>query len=138
MKSRIVQPSASFQPPDTCTEHDECQAAQASIADLQRNALDHYDKVSTAAREWHSVIPKAIAAYFDKPLEAENAATSMRSRCIEKAAEMEQRYREDAVLASNGNDNINMLILLHKATAAIEIKRALESVTIQEQEAKQS
>lgn len=67
MKGRIVQPAPSFQPPDTCTEHEECRAAQTPIADLKRNALDHYDKISTAAHEWHSAIPKAIHAYYADP-----------------------------------------------------------------------
>ena len=65
VKSRIVYPAASFQPPETCTEHAECQAGQASSADLCRAAQDHYDKVSTAAHEWHSAVPKAIDAYFN-------------------------------------------------------------------------
>lgn len=65
MKSRIVQPAASFQPPETCTEHAECQAAQTPIEDLRRNALEHYEKVTTVAHEWYSVVPKAINAYFD-------------------------------------------------------------------------
>lgn len=67
MKGRIVQPAASFQPPETCTEHKECQAAQASNADLRRAAQEHYDIVSTAAHEWHSAIPKAIDVYYTDP-----------------------------------------------------------------------
>lgn len=67
MKSRIVYPAQSFQPPETCTEHLECQAVQASNADLCRAAQAHYDKVSTAAHEWHSAIPKAIDAYYADP-----------------------------------------------------------------------
>jgi hypothetical protein len=66
MKPRIVHPAPSFQPPDTCTEHPECQSAQSPLEDLRRGALDHYEKVTTIAHEWHSVIPKAINAYFDK------------------------------------------------------------------------
>lgn len=40
-------------------------AAQTPPEDLRRNALDHYEKVTTVAHEWYSVIPKAINAYFD-------------------------------------------------------------------------
>ena len=40
-------------------------AAQATKADLKRTALDHYEKVSSAAHEWHSVIPRAITAFYD-------------------------------------------------------------------------
>lgn len=65
MKSRIVQPSASFQPPETCTEHEECLAAQTPIEDLRKNALAHYEKVTAVAHEWYSVVPRAINAYFD-------------------------------------------------------------------------
>lgn len=64
MNSRIVYPAPSFQPPETCTEHSECQAGQASNAELCRAAQAHYDKISTAAHEWHSAIPKAIDAYY--------------------------------------------------------------------------
>lgn len=67
MNSRIVQPAPSFQPPDTCTEHVECQAAQTPLEDLRRNALEHYEHVSTVAHQWHSAIPKAIAAYYADP-----------------------------------------------------------------------
>lgn len=67
MNSRIVKPAPSFQPPETRTEHGKCQSAQASSADLCRAAQAHYDKVSTAAHEWHSAIPKAIEAYYAEP-----------------------------------------------------------------------
>lgn len=49
--------------PEVLTEVDE-QPAQSSNADLCRAAQAHYDKVSTAAHEWHSAIPKAIDAYY--------------------------------------------------------------------------
>lgn len=130
MKSRIVQPAPSFQPPETCTEHPECQAAQASIADLKRNALDHYEKISAAAHEWHSVIPKAIAAYFDKRLEAENAATSMRSACIEKVKSMADEVQR--LSRVNFDDASKIAHHLRKAASA------LESLSIQEQEASAS
>ena len=42
----------------------EPQSCQTPIDDLRRMALDHYDKVSSAAHEWHSAIPKAIEAYY--------------------------------------------------------------------------
>lgn len=82
MNSRIVQPAASFQPPDTCTEHEECRAGQASNADLCRVAQAHYDKISTAAHEWHSAVPKAIAAYFADP-----ERSRLEHEVIEKAKE---------------------------------------------------
>lgn len=67
MKGRTVYPAPSFQPPETCTEHAECLAGQASNAEMCRAAQAHYDKISTAAHEWHSAIPKAIDAYHADP-----------------------------------------------------------------------
>ncbi|MCG8434416.1 MAG: hypothetical protein MJA83_10330 [Gammaproteobacteria bacterium] len=37
---------------------------EASKEDLCKDALEHYDRVSTAYGEWLSVIPQAIKAYF--------------------------------------------------------------------------
>jgi hypothetical protein len=83
MKSRIVHPAPSFQPPDTCTEHAECVAAQTPLEDLRRGALEHYEKVTGIAHEWYSVIPKAINAYFDNL--ADNAGTPPTEKLREKA-----------------------------------------------------
>jgi hypothetical protein len=76
MKPRTVQPVPSFQPPETCTEHSKCRAAQTPLEDLRRGALEHYEKVTSIAHEWQSVIPKAINAYFDKLItEADNSGS---------------------------------------------------------------
>lgn len=63
----------------------------------------------------------------------ELAANRMRSACVEKVKLILQRYRDDAEKADMASDNINMLILLHKVSAATEIAKELESVSIQEQ-----
>ena len=89
MNSRIVQPAASFQPPDTCVEHPECQAAHASNADLSRAAQAHYDKISSAAHEWHSAIPKAIVAYYADP---------ERARLEREVVEMAKAWRAESVV----------------------------------------
>lgn len=103
MNSRIVYPAPSFQPPETCTEHQEYQAGQASSADLCRAAQAHYDKVSTAAHEWHSAIPKAIDAYYPNPerarLEREviEAAKKWYAQAVEHDFDL---YPEEQVIAN--------------------------------------
>lgn len=129
MKSRIVQPAASFQPPDTCTEHEECKAGQATTGDLKRNALDHYERISAAAHEWYSVIPKAIAAYFDKRLEAENAATSMRSACVEKVEQLaSERVKQSKPESEDHEYDLAVAFALFSAAEDLQL------VPIQEQE----
>jgi hypothetical protein len=52
------------------------QPMQTPTEDLRKDALKHYDKVSTPAHEWLSTIPNAINFYFDmksdKPLDRED------------------------------------------------------------------
>ena len=75
---------------------------------------------------------------FVREADYNHATTSMRSACVEKVKALWKRYHDDAEKADSANDNINMLILLHKASAASEVIKELESVSIQEQETKQS
>ena len=51
--------------PDLLTRVDEAQAAKTSKEDLCRTALEHYEKVSGAAHEWYSSIPRAIKQYYE-------------------------------------------------------------------------
>lgn len=61
--------------------------------------------------------------------------TKERDGMREKVKLMRADYRKRAEEADREHDNVAQLILLHKATAASEIITALESVSIQEQEA---
>lgn len=41
------------------------QACEASLDDLERGALAHYEDVSSKAHHWSNVVPRAIRFYFD-------------------------------------------------------------------------
>lgn len=48
-------------------------AKQASIDDLERGALEHYDQISNKACHWMNTIPRAIKFYFDAQRKAAQA-----------------------------------------------------------------
>lgn len=43
----------------------EDRACQVPLEEQRDNVLEHYDEISLKANEWHSVIPRAVRAYFD-------------------------------------------------------------------------
>ena len=53
-------------------------AAQTPIADLLAACLEHYERVSTVAHEWHNQVPQAIRAWY-----AAKAAPSANQRITE-------------------------------------------------------
>ena len=44
-------------------DNNEQQAAKASLEELKKDALKHYEYVSAVAHYWSSLVPKAIEAY---------------------------------------------------------------------------
>lgn len=118
MKSRIVYPAPSFQPPETCTEHEECLTGQATNAELCHNAQAHYDKVSTAAHEWHSAIPKAIDAYYADPERArlEREVIEATKQWLDESARIHSTTLPDAA---------KIELLLKNDTALVPKVRAL-------------
>lgn len=43
----------------------ESQTGQATLEELKRDALKHYDEVSTKAHHWNSLVPRAIETYTE-------------------------------------------------------------------------
>lgn len=91
--------------PEVLTETEQ-QPAQASNADLNRMTQAHYEKVSRAAHEWNSAIPKAIDAYYADP---------ERERLRDQVIEAAKKWRRD---------------MTHKSDAALVA--AVDSLTAQE------
>lgn len=48
-------------------------AVQATLEELKRGALEHYEDVSMRACHWSSVVPRAIAEYFDRRIAERDA-----------------------------------------------------------------
>lgn len=59
--------------------------SQTSLEDLRRDALAHYDELSTKSHHWSSVIPLAINYYFDSRIE-ERDSSAREERQISKQA----------------------------------------------------
>lgn len=93
--------------PEVLTEVDE-QPAKASNADLCRAAQAHYDKISTAAHEWHSAIPKAIDAYYE---DAE------RSRLEREVIEAAREFTDDS---KPQQENWDALVAYRKLCGAVD------------------
>lgn len=50
---------------------EEFKSCQISLDDLEKWALEHYEKISGGACDWMSVIPRAIRFYYATLKEAE-------------------------------------------------------------------
>lgn len=66
-------------------------ACAASNEDLRRGALEHYERVSSLAHEWHSAIPRAINFYYDQRA-LQNSATQA-DRPIEMVCQFDNETR---------------------------------------------
>lgn len=101
----------------------EKQACETPAADQKRYALEHYDKISSAAHEWHSAIPRAIEAYYADPSEVEH----LRDAVVEAA----KRDRLAAQQGDGSNRDIDAVIDTRRALNDA-IDRLLEFESLQE------
>lgn len=83
--------------------------------DLRKNALSHYDEVSSSAHQWYNVVPRAINYYFDHA-NPEAMSNELSERIAREAVEfLFDDYPDNSMNREQATDNVAAIIDKHLA-----------------------